>query len=66
MTVNAIAKIPGPFIGGYFADIWHPKTPYLIALPLIALAAVIIQLVLVEPKKVEQILTYPTSRPAAA
>jgi len=53
MTVTAIARIPGPFIGGFMAEVWHPKAPYLIALPLIALLAVIIQRVLVEPKRAD-------------
>ena len=65
MTLTAIARIPGPFIGGYLAEIWNPKAPYLIALPLIVLTAVIIQISLIEPKRFSR-PRHPTSKPAAA
>ena len=51
MTVTAIARIPGPFIGSDLAENWHPKAPYLLALPFVALLALIIQMILIEPKR---------------
>jgi len=51
MTVTALARIPGPFIGGFFAEVWHPKAPYMIALPVVAILAVIIQVMVIEPKR---------------
>jgi len=55
MTVTAIARIPGPFIGGFLAEAWHPKAPYLVALPLVALLAVIIERMLIELKTPDSI-----------
>lgn len=51
MTVTALARIPGPFIGGFFAEVWHPKAPYVIALSVVAILAVIIQVMVIEPKR---------------
>jgi hypothetical protein len=51
MTVTAIARIPGPFIGSDLAENWHPKAPYLLALPFVAVLALIIQMILIEPKR---------------
>lgn len=68
MTVTAVARIPSPFIGGLLAEAWHPKAPYIVALPLVGLITVIIQRTLVEPKRPAYMSNpgYPTSRPAAA
>ena len=54
MTVTAIARIPGPFIGGFFAEAWQPKAPYIIALPVVALLAIIIQVIVIEPKRTQR------------
>jgi len=51
MTVTAIARIPGPFIGGFLAEAWYPRAPYLVALPLIGILALIIERTLIEPKQ---------------
>jgi len=50
MTVTAVARIPGPFIGGFLAEAWYPRAPYLVALPLVAVLALIIERTLIEPK----------------
>jgi len=50
MTVAAVARIPGPFIGGFLAEAWYPRAPYLVALPLVAVLALIIERTLIEPK----------------
>jgi len=50
MTVTAIARIPGPFIGGFLAEAWYPRAPFLVAVPLVAVLALIIERTLIEPK----------------
>lgn len=50
MTVTAVARIPGPFIGGFLAEAWYPRAPYLVALPLVAVLALIIERTLIETK----------------
>jgi len=50
MTVTAVARIPGPFIGGFLSEAWYPRAPYLVALPLVAVLALIIERTLIEPR----------------
>ncbi len=50
-TLNAIARVPGPLIGGLLAELWFPKAPMLVCLPFIAATAVVIQKFVKEPKK---------------
>jgi len=55
MTVTAVARIPGPFIGGFLAEAWYPRAPYLVALPLVAVLALIIERTLIEPKHLARV-----------
>ena len=50
MTVTAVARIPGPFIGGFLAEAWDPRAPYLVALPLVAALALLIERTLPESR----------------
>lgn len=50
MTLTALARVPAPIIGGYLAEHWFPRAPYLVSLFLVAVAALYIQNYLKEPK----------------
>ena len=50
-TLNAIARVPGPLIGGLLADLWFPKAPMLVCLPFIAATAIVIQRFVKEPQR---------------
>ena len=49
MTLTALLRIPGPIIGGYLAERWFPRAPYLVSLFLVVGAAIFIQRYLAEP-----------------
>jgi MFS family permease len=48
-TLTALVRIPAPIIGGYLAERWFPRAPYLVALFLVAGTALYIQKYLKEP-----------------
>ena len=50
MTLTALVRVPAPIIGGYLAEHWFPRAPYLVSLFLVAGAALYIQKYLKEPK----------------
>jgi len=49
MTLTALARVPAPIIGGYLAERWFPRAPYLVSVILVAIAALYIQKYLKEP-----------------
>jgi MFS family permease len=48
-TLTALVRVPAPLIGGYLAENWFPRAPYLVALFLVAGTAFYIQKYLHEP-----------------
>ncbi len=49
-TLTAIVRVPAPIIGGYLAQQWFPRAPYLVALFLVSATGFYIQRYLKEPK----------------
>ena len=49
MTLTALIRVPAPIIGGYLAENWFPRAPYLVSLFLVAGAALYIHGYLKEP-----------------
>lgn len=49
MTLTALVRVPAPIIGGYLAEHWFPRAPYLVSIVLVAIAALYIQRYLKEP-----------------
>lgn len=53
-TLTALVRVPAPLIGGYLAEHWFPRAPYLVALILVAGTAFYIQKYLQEPESETQ------------
>jgi MFS family permease len=49
-TLTALVRVPAPIIGGYLAQQWFPRAPYLVALFLVSVTGFYIQRYLKEPK----------------
>ncbi len=52
MTLTALVRVPAPIIGGFLAENWFPRAPYLVSLILVAAAALYIQKYVKEPANV--------------
>ena len=48
-TLTSIIRVPSPIIGGYLAQHWFPRAPYLVAIFFVGAAAIYIQRYLKEP-----------------
>jgi hypothetical protein len=49
-TLTALVRVTAPVIGGYLAQQWFPRAPYLVALFLVSVTGLYIQRYLKEPK----------------
>jgi len=63
MTLTALVRVPAPIIGGYLAERWFPRAPYVISLFLVAGTAFYIQKFLTEPSTDGKIIESPRGNP---